>query len=138
MGVYESVQDEKERNPKLKPKPGVEVRWNSTIDEAKRSNQIMGDVCETLSSLHGPDGGDYDMLTADERNSGDLSRLTYTEEDKMIIRQYEGAATAAKTFSKFTQDRRDTWSYVLFELRKVISTSREDSFAIHQGMTIQL
>ena len=70
MGVYGSVQDKKERNPKLKPKPSVEVRWNSTIDEASRSNQIMGDVCETLSILHGPSGGDYDMLNADERNSG--------------------------------------------------------------------
>ena len=77
----------------------------------------MEDICEILSILHGPDAGDYDMMTAAERSSSDLSHLTYTENNKMILQKYEGADTAAKTFSKFTQDRREIWSYVLFELR---------------------
>ena len=62
----------------------------------------MEDICGTLSILHGPDGGDYNIMTAAERTSGDLSCLTYTENDRMIIWQYEGAATAAKSSSKFT------------------------------------
>ena len=127
MEVYGFVQDKREHKPKLKPDPSVETRWNSTIDETRRTNQIMGDISETISILHGPNGADEDL-------SNDADRFVYTTEDKMILRQYEGAAAPAKSFSKFTQDRRESWSYVLFEARLAINTSREEYFAIVQGM----
>ena len=125
MKVYENVQEKRGHKPPLKPKVSVETRWNSSIDETKRANQIMGDICETNKILLWPSGDDYNLLTPQEKNSNDLSRLTYTEKDKTIIRQYEGAAAPAKVFSLFTQDRKLSWSYILYEARLVISTSRE-------------
>ena len=93
----------------------------------------MGDICETNDILLGPSGGDYELLTLQERNSGDLSRLTYTYNDKMMLCQYEAAAASAKIFSKFTQDRRETFPYVIYEVKHVISVSRENSFDMVQG-----
>jgi hypothetical protein len=37
-----------------------------------------------------------------------LDELRYTAEDKMVLRQFEGAAVPAKLFSKFTQDTKET------------------------------
>ncbi len=50
-----------------------------------------------------------------------LDELRYTAEDKMVLRQFEGAAIPAKLFSKFTQDTKETWSYILFESRLAIA-----------------
>ena len=94
----------------------------------------MGDVCETLSILHLPSGDDYNMLNANERKSGDLSRFAYTDQEKMILCQCKGYA--AEVFFLFTQDRKETWLYVLFETMRVISTLCKDLFSIVPGMLI--
>ena len=60
--------------------------------------------------------------------------MRYTAKDKMILRQFEGASIPAKLFSKFTQDTKETWSYVLFESRLAIALSRSDTFTIQPGM----
>ena len=98
----------------------------------------MGDMCETMCVLLERGGYDHDQLTTAEKSLGDKSRLTYTNIDKMILRQYEFAASPAKTFSLFTQDKKDTWSYILFAARIAVSTSREETFAIVPGMLIQI
>jgi hypothetical protein len=73
------------------------------------------------------------IVAADEVSSEDYSRLSYTDEEKMILCQFEGAATAAMVFSKFTQDGQDVWSYVLFSARLAIHQSKTDTFTIVQG-----
>ena len=87
-------------------------------------------LCEVNNSLLAPTGDDFSMLKESERESNDLSRLTYTQEDKMILRQFEGAAAPAKYFCLFLQDKKFTWSYVLFTIRIILKQTRSDSFAI--------
>jgi hypothetical protein len=40
----------------------------------------------------------------------------------------------AKKFSKFTQDNREAWSYVLYESRLIIVLSCKESFTIVSGV----
>ena len=87
MKVYETVQEKRGRKPPLKPKVSVKTKWNSSIDETKRANQIMGDICETNDTLFGPGGAYYDLITSQERNSNDFSRFTYTKQEKMALCQ---------------------------------------------------
>jgi hypothetical protein len=138
MSVFLSIQKKRERKPLLKPNPSVETRWNSSIDETARANLIMGDMCETMYVLLERGGYDHDQLTTAEKSLSDKSRLTYTNIDKMILRQYEFAASPAKTFSLFTQDKKDTWSYNLFAARTAVINSHEESFAIVPGMLLQI
>ena len=51
----------------------------------------------------------------------------------MILRQFEGAATPAKVYSKFSQDTKETWSYVLYESELAIANLRKDTFTIQPG-----
>jgi hypothetical protein len=133
MKVYRSVQERNVRKPKLSPDPAGETRWNGVIDETVRANMIMGDMCETIMELLDVGGEDCGLLTANEVSLEDYSRLSYTDEEKMILCQFEGAATAAMVFSKFTQDGQDVWSYVLFSARLAIHQSKTDTFTIVQG-----
>ena len=96
MKLYSDIQRRQGRKPLLAPDPAGETRWNGCIDETKRANQIMGDLCEANNSLLAPTGDNFSMVKESERESNDLSRLTYTLEDKMILRQFEGAAAPAK------------------------------------------
>jgi hypothetical protein len=61
----------------------------------------------------------------------------------MILRQFEGAAAPAKYFCLFLQDKRFTWSYVLFTIRVTLKQTRSDSFTIvadisHMERTVDL
>jgi hypothetical protein len=116
MAIYREVQLRNNRKPMLNPDPANETRWNGTIDETVRANMIMGDVSETLEILLSAGGDDNGMLA-----NTSLDELRYTAEDKMVLRQFEGAAIPAKLFSKFTQDTKETWSYILFESRLAIA-----------------
>lgn len=136
MKVLREVQEKKGRLPILAPDPAAEVRWNSFVDEAKRACEMMGDLGDTIDVLLAKDGDDYDLLTQEEKQSGDTSRLTYTACNKKILRQYEGAATPGKMFSKFLQDRRNTVSYVLIEARLAVQSASSDWFPIHSGKSL--
>ena len=61
------------------------------------------------------------------------SGVSYTDDDKMILQQFEGASTPTKMFSKFLQDRRNAPPYVLFEARMAIQSTSANSFAIVSG-----
>jgi hypothetical protein len=130
MAIYREVQLRNNCKPMLNPDPANETRWNGTIDETVRANIIMGDVSEALDILLRPGGDDHEMVG----NDYSLDELRYTAKDKMILRQFEGASIPAKLFSKFTQDTKETWSYVLFESRLAIALSRSDTFTIQPGM----
>jgi hypothetical protein len=49
----------------------------------------MGDICDTVDALLDPSGEDYNLLTSDEKEAKDKSRVSYTDDDKMILRQFE-------------------------------------------------
>ena len=133
MHAYRQVQTKKERKPLLNPDPANETRWNGCIDETIRANLIMGDICDTVDALLDPSGDDYNLLTSDEKESEDKSCVSYTDDDKTILRQFEGAATPAKIFSKFLQDRRNAPPYVLFEARMAIQSTSLNSYTIVSG-----
>jgi hypothetical protein len=71
------------------------------IDETIRANQIMGDLCDANDVLLSPNRDDCNLVTEAEMKAGDLSRHTYTQHDKMVLRQFEGAAWPAKNLSLF-------------------------------------
>jgi hypothetical protein len=133
MKVYRDVQKSHSRKPMLNSDLGNKTRWDNFIAEAKRAVTIMGDVCETNVKLLCPGGDDRNLLTPAEAAAKDYSRLIYMDLDKNILRQFECAARPAITFSKFTQDNRDTFSYVLFESRRTVAQSREDNFSMLNG-----
>lgn len=107
LEIFRSVQERKGRTPPLGPDPANETRWGGTIDEVSRANMIMGDTMDTLDILLAPDGDDYSMLSPKEKETNDLSRFTYTDQDKKVLRQFEGASRPAKAFCKFLQGRND-------------------------------
>jgi hypothetical protein len=133
MHAYQQVQKKKECKPLLNPDPANETRWNGCIDVTLRANLIMGDICDTVDALLDPSGDDYSLLTSDKEEFGDISHLSYTDDDKMILQQFEGAATPAKKFSKFLQDRRNAPHYILFEARMAIQSTSANSFGIVLG-----
>jgi hypothetical protein len=55
---------------------------------------------------------DFGMVKESECESNNLNRLTYTQQDKKILRQFEGAAGPAKHLSLFLQGE----SYLLFTI----------------------
>jgi hypothetical protein len=57
-----------------------------------------------------------------------MVELTYTDSDKMVLRQFEGTAVPAKVYSKFMQDTKETWFYVLYESKLAIASSCKDTF----------
>ena len=128
------VQSKNHRDPMLCPDPGNETRWNSRQDETRRANEIMGDVCEAFSQLLSEGGDDYGLLDAREKTSGNIDRHTYTDEDKMILRQFEASAIEAKRFSKFTQQRGNSYAYLLLEIQIVLQRSSSDTVEMYEGM----
>jgi hypothetical protein len=109
------------------------------IDETIQANQIMGDLCDANDVLLSPNGDDCNLVTEAEMKAGDLSRHTYIQHDKMLLRQLEGAAWPAKNQSLFLQDKRNTWTYVLFSLQTTIkeTTSNVDDVS-HSDLTVDL
>ena len=103
----------------------------------------MRDLCNANDMLLLPNGDDSNLVTKEERNAGDLSRHTYTQHDKMVLRQFEGALAPAKYLCLFFQDKRNSWSYVLFTLRMTIKETTSNTFTIvddvsHSDLTLYL
>ncbi len=116
MKLFLDVQQKQGCKPLLVPDPAGKNHWNGCIDETIRANQIMGNLCEVNNILLAPNGEDFSMVKESECKSNNLSRLTYTLQDNMILRQFEGAAGPAKHLNLFLQDKKHTWSYVLFTI----------------------
>jgi hypothetical protein len=103
----------------------------------------MGDLCKANNVLLAPNGDDFSMVKEFKHESNDLSCLTYNLEDKMILRQFEGAAAPAKYLCLFIQEKKYTWSYVLFTVQVILKQTRSESFAIvadisHMDRTVDL
>jgi hypothetical protein len=45
----------------------------------------MGDICDTVNALLDTSGNDYSLLTSDKKAFGDISHLSYTDDDKIIL-----------------------------------------------------
>lgn len=67
------------------------------------------------------------LLTAAEIASNDLFRVSYTDHDKAVLQQFEGASMPAKKFSKFMQGNREAWSYAFYESRLTIAYQESHS-----------
>jgi hypothetical protein len=133
MKVLHDVQTDNGRCPLLLPNPAGETRWGGCIEETENFNRMAGDLTEANAKLLGPDGPDRGMLTEEEAVKEDLSRLTVTDREKMVLCQFEGASGPTMTFLKFTQDNRNAFSYMLFHSKLAVAMSRNDSFTIHPG-----
>jgi hypothetical protein len=133
MAIYHDIQVKNKHKPMLVPNPANKTRWNGTIDETIQANTIMGDVSELLDIRLSKGGDDCAMLV-----NKTMVESTYTDNDKMVLWQFKGAAKPAKVYSKFTQDTKETWSYVLYESKLAIASSRKDTFTIQQGKYPQL
>jgi hypothetical protein len=133
MEVYAGIQKKNNRQPMLKPKPGNDTRWDATVDEVHRANIIMSDVAATLDVLLAPDGDDYNLHNDEEKSNGNTERLSYDERDVMVLRQYEASAMEAKYFSKFTQERGNSYSSMLLEIKIALQNCSGDYFTMHSG-----
>jgi hypothetical protein len=85
MKLYHDIQHKQGWRAMLAHDPSGETGWNGCIDETIRANQIMGNVCETENVLLAPSGDKFSTVQESGRESNDLSHLTYTLEDKMIL-----------------------------------------------------
>ncbi len=143
MKLYSDIQWKRGCKPLLAPDPAGETCWNGCIDETIRANLIMGDLCEANNILLAPNRDDFSMVKESKRESNDLSRITFNLEDKMILRQFEGAAAPAKHLCLFLQDKKFTWSYVLFTVQVILKQTRSETFGIvsdisHMDRTVDL
>ena len=84
LHIYQQIKNKKDCKPLLNPDPAKETRWNGCIDETIRANLIMDDICDTVDALLEPNGDDCNLLTTDEKETGDKSRLSYTGDNKKI------------------------------------------------------
>lgn len=133
MQTIDNIQTKKGREPHIRPKLRNDTRWDSSYGENKRTNQIMGDVCDTTTDLLDVGGHDRPMLTAAEVESNNYAHFTYTQTNKRILGQHEGVSLPSRTYSKFLQDRRNTPSCVLFESKMAIQDTLAKYFPIHPG-----
>ncbi len=143
MKLYSDIQRKQGHKPLLAPDPAGETCWNGCIDETIRANLIMGDLCEANNILLAPNGDDFSMVKESERESNDLSYITFNLENKMILLQFEGAAAPAKHLCLFLQDKKFMWSYILFTIWVILKQTRSETFAIvsdisHMDRTVDL
>lgn len=127
MAAYNEVQNRRRRQPKLSPVIANDTRWDSCQLEAKRINIIMADVCTALTELRA-EGGHDEKLPATEAED-----LSYTDDDKMLLRQFEAAGLISTNLSKFTQSNDNAWAYVLFMIKFTLQQSRMGCFTMHEG-----
>ena len=109
----------------------LNVQTAGHFDEVTRSNIIMPDTCLAIEELLGPRGIDRGLLTDEERANNDTTRLSYTQRDKRVLRQYEGAASPSKTLCMVLQEKYNAWSYTLFHVRIALQQTSSNYFAIH-------
>ena len=133
MKIYKDIQKKNQREPMLNPKPANDTRWNGRQIETRRACEIMVDIQPTLKKLFEEGGMDYHMLTAQEKNSANIDRLIYTDDDKMVLRQWEASAMEAVYFSKFTQERGNSYSYLLLEIQTTLHRVNRDWFEMSAG-----
>jgi hypothetical protein len=72
MMLYRGIQETHSRKPMLNPKPANDTRWNARIIETCRALEIMDDVQETNKTLLAEDGDNYNLLSEEEKQSGDI------------------------------------------------------------------
>ncbi|KAL7514082.1 hypothetical protein ACHAWX_000792 [Stephanocyclus meneghinianus] len=128
MDVVRAIQKKNKHDPVLAPKPANDTRWNGCHDETKHANMIMGYVCLAIKEFLSPEGDDCDLLTPDEIANGDYDRLTYTDSEKMILRQFKSTSVDAKQFSLFMQEKGNTNAHLLFQIQMVLQQSKAEYF----------
>ena len=75
------------------------------FDEVSRSNLLMPDICPAIEELLAPGGSNCKLLTDRERANNNIERLSYTDSNKKVMRQYEGAASPSKKLCMILQEK---------------------------------
>lgn len=96
----------------------------------------MGDLCEANGQLLSEDGSDYAFLTLDEKNSGNMDQLAYTEHNTTMLRQLEASAKEAKLFAKFLHERGNSFAYLCLEVQIKIYHFSTNKFEINNNMLL--
>ncbi len=133
MEVLREIQKKNLRDPALTPKPCNDTRWNGHHDETKRANIIMHDLCLANEELLGPGGADRNLLTPEEIEAENYSRLAHTERDQDVLQQFEATSADAKQFSLFTQEKGNTNAYILFQIQMVLQRTSSSTFEMPSG-----
>ena len=79
-------------------------------------------------------GLDYNLMT-EQQKASDKSDFIIVNKEKECLRQYEVVTVPAHCFNKFTQDKRNAFSYVLLESRIAVQDTKANSFAIHPDVS---
>ena len=96
---------------------------------------IMGDTVDTLEWLLAPDGLDHGRLTEAEQEANDISRLSYTDHERKVLRHFEGAAEPAKILCKFLQDDDNAYAYILLNYQVAIEDTAAPMMAIFEDIS---
>ena len=112
------------------PQPSVCTHWNSELDETACSNVIMGDVSEGLLRMIAPGGVDEDFLKGTDGEDILRDAVLYTNDDKAILRQYEGSMMPRYNYSMFAQEEGITVHHHLFEIWHTIQQMQKNHFSI--------
>ena len=119
----------------LLPKLSVVTRWNSELIETIRTNITMGDTNLALEKMLVPKGVDKRLLYDSKGKATDIDNYRYTENDRMVLRQYECAAEPCYNLSMFFQNGGPTSHEVIFHLRTRIAEMRSPVFTMWADMS---
>ena len=95
----------------------------------------MEDVCDTIEILYSPDGMDFERLSESEQAANDFSNHTYSEQERRILRHYEGAARPAKWLTKVLQGKGNGWAYQTFTITVAIRRTEAPFILIHNDVS---
>ena len=97
---------------------------------------IMSDLSDALEILLSREGQDYGMLSEAEKANNDISAHSFTDRNKKILRQYEGAAESAKILCKQLQNNHPAcWAYGTYDLRLALQDTGADTIAIYPDVS---
>ena len=80
----------------------------------------MGDVSEVLSIILSPGGFYKYSLNSTGVIEVPKDTLTYTNDDKLIMRQYEGSMMSSYKYSIFVQEKGITFHHHMFEIHYTV------------------
>ena len=78
---------------------------------------IKGVVVDTLELLLAQDGFERGRLNEAELAANCMSRLSYTDQERRVLRQSEAKAEPAKKLCKLLHDNNNTYAYIIFQYK---------------------
>jgi hypothetical protein len=119
------VQKDAKRTRVVLPIPSVVTRWDSSSREVSSLNRIMGDFNSALNILM--DDSDNHLLSEADVERSDF---VFTQQDRLILRQFECGSEPCLKLSKFFQLNASTVHETLFVVRARVAQMCEKSFVM--------